>query len=317
MIATEPFIHPAALVESMAIGERSRVWAFAHVLAGAVIGRDANICDHVFIENDVRLGDRVTVKCGVQLWDGITVEDDVFIGPNATFVNDLFPRSKQKPPEFARTLVRHHASIGANATILGGLTVGAHAMVGAGAVVTRSVPPFAIVVGNPARIKGYVGTADRRSPPAQADPMKDAQAVKPVAIGGARLITLTNAVDMRGSLAAAELMTHVPFSPQRVFFVYAVPSAEVRGEHAHKTLQQFLICVHGSCSVVVDDGTNRQEISLDGPRQGLYIPPLLWATQYKYTDDAVLMVLASAKYEPNDYVRDYDEFLQLISSRRP
>src|SRR5262249_12041105 len=118
-----------------------------------------NICDHVFIENDVKLGDRVTVKCGVQLWDGVRVEDDVFIGPNATFTNDPFPRSRQTLVKYPETCVRAGASIGANATILPGITIGRHARVGAGAVVTRSVPPFAVVVGNPARIERYVSTA--------------------------------------------------------------------------------------------------------------------------------------------------------------
>ena len=122
--------------------------------------RDCNICDHVFIENDVVVGDRVTVKCGVQLWDGLRVEDDVFIGPNATFTNDPFPRSKQRPPSLrARRWSAQGASIGANATILPGLEIGRGAMVGAGAVVTRIVPPNAIVVGNPARIVGYVDSA--------------------------------------------------------------------------------------------------------------------------------------------------------------
>src|SRR5205085_9117249 len=131
------FVHPQALVESMQIGARTRIWAFAHVLPGAVIGADCNICDHVFIENDVRLGDRVTIKCGVQLWDGVTLEDDVVIGPNATFTNDPFPRSKKPPPAFSRTTIKAGASVGANATILPGITTGRHAMVGACAVVTH------------------------------------------------------------------------------------------------------------------------------------------------------------------------------------
>jgi UDP-3-O-[3-hydroxymyristoyl] glucosamine N-acyltransferase len=118
------FRHPEAIVESKHIGPGTKIWAFAHVLPGAVIGADCNICDHVFIENDVRIGDRVTVKCGVQLWDGVVLEDDVFIGPNATFTNDPAPRSKKRPPEFLGTLVKAGASIGANATMLPGITVG-------------------------------------------------------------------------------------------------------------------------------------------------------------------------------------------------
>jgi acetyltransferase-like isoleucine patch superfamily enzyme len=145
------FLHPNAMCESKTVGPRTRVWAFAHILPGARIGADCNICDHTFIENDVKVGDRVTVKCGVQLWDGVVIEDDAFIGPNATFANDIFPRSRQRPAKFLTTLVKAGASIGANATILPGITIGRGAMVGAGAVVVESVPPYAVVAGNPAR----------------------------------------------------------------------------------------------------------------------------------------------------------------------
>lgn len=150
------FKHSHALVESTHIGDGTRVWAFAHILPGARIGASCNICDGVFIENDVVVGDRVTIKCGVQLWDGISVGSGVFIGPNATFTNDGFPRSRPVAFLPKRTLVKSGASIGANATILPGITIGANSMVGAGAVVTRDVPDNAIVMGNPARITGYV-----------------------------------------------------------------------------------------------------------------------------------------------------------------
>src|SRR6266446_6858107 len=118
------FQHPQALVESPHVGDRTRVWAFAHILPGAVIGADCNICDHVFIENDVRIGDRVTIKCGVQVWNGITLENDVFVGPNATFTNDHAPRSKKLLPRPVETTIKSGASIGAGATILPGITVG-------------------------------------------------------------------------------------------------------------------------------------------------------------------------------------------------
>ena len=159
-----PFIHERALVDPGAqIGAGTRVWAFAHILPGARVGADCNICDHVFIENDVVLGDRVTVKCGIYIWDGVSIEDDVHLGPNVVFTNDRFPRSKQ-PYQLERTRVRRGASVGANATVLPGVTIGEAAMVGAGSVVTRDVPNFTLVVGNPARPVGHVCVCGMRLP---------------------------------------------------------------------------------------------------------------------------------------------------------
>ena len=158
------FVHPSGLNESEHVGAGTRIWAFAHVLAGAKIGRNCNICDHVFIEENVVLGDDVTVKCGVQLWSGLRVGDNVFIGPNATFTNDPFPRSKRHLAAYPLVHLEDGCSIGANATILPGISIGRGAMVGAGSVVTQSVPPFAIVTGNPARITGYAGTTKRLKP---------------------------------------------------------------------------------------------------------------------------------------------------------
>lgn len=150
-------IHDKALVEPGAvIGAGTRVWAFVHILPGARIGVDCNICDQVFIENDVVIGDRVTIKCGVQVWDGVTIENDCFLGPNATLTNDKAPRSKVYPKEFRRTLLKLGASIGANATLLSGITIGRWAMIGAGAVVTRDVPDFVLIMGNPGRVRGHV-----------------------------------------------------------------------------------------------------------------------------------------------------------------
>ena len=144
-------IHPLADVQSSRIGNNTYIWQFCVVLKGAVIGDDCNINCQVFIENDVVIGNRVTIKPGVQIWDGITIEDDVFIGPNVTFTNDLMPRSKQYPATFLRTMVKKRASIGANATILPGISIGENAMIGAGSVVLKDVPPNTVWAGNPAR----------------------------------------------------------------------------------------------------------------------------------------------------------------------
>jgi acetyltransferase-like isoleucine patch superfamily enzyme len=303
------FRHPAAIVESSRIGARTRIWAFTHVLPGAVIGEDCNICDHVFVENDVVVGDRVTVKCGVQLWDGVRLEDDVFVGPNVTFTNDPFPRSRQRPAAFSPTTVRHGASIGANATLLCDLTIGPGAMVSAGAVVTRDVPANAIVAGNPAQIIGYVGTDVHEL----ASTPSTTEGLEPLAVGGVTVHRLPVVRDMRGSLAIAELGDQLPFVPKRFFVVHDVPSRHVRGEHAHRTLRQFLVCLKGELSLIVDDGARRQEVRLMRPDVGVYLPPMVWSVQYRFSPDAILLVLASDPYDPDDYVRDYDQFRKLTA----
>jgi UDP-2-acetamido-3-amino-2,3-dideoxy-glucuronate N-acetyltransferase len=301
------FVHPQGINESDRVGAGTRIWAFAHVLPGAQIGADCNICDHVFIENDVIIGDRVTIKSGVQLWDGARIEDDVFIGPNASFVNDRMPRSKEHLSEHPATRIAAGASIGAGATVLP-VTVGRNAMVGAGAVVTRDVPANAIVVGNPARIRGYVGDRVAETTPAAATSATAEGA-------GARLLAITRASDLRGSIVAAEL-GDLPFVPQRVFAIFDVPSSEVRGEHAHLACEQILICLSGSVRCLVDDGSSRTEFTLDRPDIGLHVPALRWGTQYQYSHDAVLLVLASLPYDPDDYIRSYEEFLTAARAER-
>ena len=302
------FAHPAALVESTRVGRGTRVWAFAHILPGAVIGEDCNICDHTFIEDDVVVGDRVTVKCGVQLWNGLRLEDDVFVGPNATFTNDPLPRSRQYLPSHPITTVQRGASIGANATILPGLTIGRGAFVGAGAVVTRSVPANAVVVGNPARIVRYVDTIAREPSEHAADTRATGEVR--LSVRGVTLERRPVLKDLRGNLTAREVGQGLPFEPKRYFIVHDVPSKEVRGEHAHRALHQVLVCIRGSVAAVVDDGTRRQEVVLDSPELALHVPPMVWCVQYKYTSDAALLVLASDVYDPDDYIRDYESFLR-------
>jgi UDP-2-acetamido-3-amino-2,3-dideoxy-glucuronate N-acetyltransferase len=247
------------------------------------------------VEDDVVIGNRVTIKSGVFLWNGITLGDDVFVGPNATFSNDSFPRSKIFLSEPVRTVVEDGASIGANATILPGCRIGRQAMVGAGAVVTRDVPAFAVVTGNPAHVTRYLGghESDEFVPEAA--------------------FQLPSFVDDRGHLAVLD-DSSIPFQPRRVFLVYDVPDRRVRGEHAHRECHQFLVCPHGSVRVQMDDGRRRWGVTLSSPNEGLHVAPMVWSTQYQFAPGTVLVVLASHPYDSNDYIRSYDEFRRIAGA---
>lgn len=306
------FIHPTADVQTFKIGRGTTIWQNCVILPNARIGENCNICAGVFVENDTQIGDGVTIKNGVQIWDGLRIGNAAFVGPNVTFTNDRFPRSRQYPALFLETIVGVGASIGANSTILPGVRIGDGAMIGAGSVVISDVPPNAIVVGNPAKIVGYDGAecfVENKSTPVSFED----QNLKELHVRGCGFFRLPLSEDMRGSLSVVEVGEHLPFVPKRCFWVFDVPTGEVRGEHAHKTLHQYLICVSGSVNVIVDDGVSRAEVVLNNPSKGLHISPGVWASQYKYSKTSVLMVLASDKYDPEDYIRDYAEFLRYVS----
>jgi dTDP-4-dehydrorhamnose 3,5-epimerase-like enzyme len=183
-------------------------------------------------------------------------------------------------------------------------------MVAAGAVVTRDVPAYAIVKGNPARITGYVheGNTERKQTDSAQSP------VDPIA--GTMECEFKKARDLRGELMVADLAKDIPFAVKRLFFIRHVPSQYVRGEHAHKECHQLLVCLQGTVHVAADNGDHRQEWVLNDPGKGLHLMPMVWAAQYKYSEDAVLAVFASHDYDPHDYIRDYEEFLTLHEMRK-
>ncbi|WP_156807827.1 WxcM-like domain-containing protein [Henriciella marina] len=212
-------------------------------------------------------------------------------------------------------VLRDHVRLDAACVIGEGVTVGQGAWVRAGAVVLRSVPPNAIVEGNPAQVVGYLNGTN---PSTRPDPRlidihgfehMDRPARVPLKVGGSALYLMRRVADARGALTVGEVPTEVPFTPARYFAVFDVPTVELRGEHAHKQCQQFLICLHGSCRILLDDGYQRCEVVLDRPDMGVFMPEMIWGTQYRYSGDAVLLVFASHSYEAEDYLRTYDDFL--------
>jgi len=301
-------IHGTALCDTRRLGSGTSVMAFARLLQDVQVGALCHVGSYAFLDRDVVIGDRVTISAGAHLSTGVRVEDDVVIGPHVVFVGDA-PVGANQP---GNTVVRAGACVGANSTILGGLTIGSKSRVCAGSVVTRSVPPNAIVTGNPAQIIGYVDTAEQN----QVVQGVGKSGVRPTSVSGVTLHQMAEVEDLRGNLSVGELGRDVPFEVKRYFLVYDVPNMEIRGEHAHLRCHQFLIAVKGSLHVVVDDGRSREEILLDRPSLGLHLPPLTWGIQYRYSADAVLLVLASHHYDASDYIRDHDQFLALVSDAR-
>lgn len=213
----------------------------------------------------------------------------------------------------SRIVVEAGAKVMASATIAGQVHVSRGALIKPGAVVTRDVPPHAIVSGNPAQIIGYTTISAGSAQPSDIAP-PSVQGQVATKVRGVTLHRLPKVLDLRGNLTVGEFGRTLPFEAKRYFIVFDVPNAEVRGEHAHRTCQQFLICVHGNCSVVADDGHVRDEFVLDDPSVGLYLPPLTWGIQYKYSHDAVLLVFASEFYDAAEYLRNYGEFMDTIAN---
>jgi UDP-2-acetamido-3-amino-2,3-dideoxy-glucuronate N-acetyltransferase len=304
---SEPSIHERALCEATEIGTGTEVDAFAHVQADTHVGSYCRIGVGALIERGAVLGDRVIVGSGARIMGHVRLEDDVVVGPNATFSTESGHRVDHRHDAELLTVVRSHASIGACAVVLAGLEVGSGAAVEPGAVVVRSVPPHAVSAGNPAQIERYLST---QSPtPVTPMPVQLPDAV-PMGVRSAHLHRFPEFTDFRGSLTSGEFPTELlPFVPRRWFIVYDAPSRELRGGHAHWECHQFLVCVAGSVTVAVDDGVNRAETLLDRPTLGLHIPPLVWGSQFRYESDSVLLVLASHPYTPDDYIREYDQFL--------
>jgi UDP-2-acetamido-3-amino-2,3-dideoxy-glucuronate N-acetyltransferase len=251
---------------------------------------------------------KITLMPGCYVEPGVELEEKVYVGPNAVILS-------HSGNDLPKTILRAGGQVGANATVLQGVTIGVRAQVKPGSVVTKSVPPLAIVEGNPARIIGYVETGEKT-----ANDVDHQQSVrythKLAKVKDVSLHRFSMVPDLRGNLSVGEFEREIPFTPSRYFLVLDVPTAETRGEHAHRKCKQFLIAVKGSVSVVADDGFSREEFLLNQPNIGLYLPAMTWGIQYRYSADAVLLVFASDFYDPNDYIRDYDEFLNLVQSQK-
>jgi acetyltransferase-like isoleucine patch superfamily enzyme len=297
------YVHPQGICDSSNVGPGTRVWAFAHVLVGAVIGSDCNICDHVFIESDVIIGNKVTIKCGVQLWDGLRLEDEVFVGPNATFANDRYPRSKVYPSEYLKTHVLRGASIGANATILPGLTIGERALVAAGSVVTRDVPAKVLVQGNPARPSAFLD-ADLVDFGA-----RDGEAPLEI-LPGVEVRRVSRTPERSEALISIEIVRDIPFVAQHFYALTEAPSGVLAGGHAYIRCAQFIALFSGAVTALVDNARERRAVRLSEPGTGILVPPGTWGGYLAFAPGTMLGVFNSEPYDPADRIQDYRTFLK-------
>jgi acetyltransferase-like isoleucine patch superfamily enzyme/dTDP-4-dehydrorhamnose 3,5-epimerase-like enzyme len=286
--ANEPLIHPTSI-----LGPEVRL------SKGVTIGPNCHI------HGDVCIGENSHIIGGAILSGNLLIGANSVIEPHVALTNLTRAGSVVE----GRSIWGDGVRLGAGSSIASGVTIGIGARLLAGSVVMRNIPPHAIVGGNPATILGYVQSSASPEVRILRKASLDTPGFLKCSVAGVTLYHFPRISDVRGDLCVGEFPRNVPFQPARYFLVFDVPSAETRGEHAHRLCQQFLICASGSVSVVVDDGSCREEILLDRPNLGLYIPPMVWGSQYRYSRDAVLLVFASHNYDPGDYIRDYRTFL--------
>jgi UDP-2-acetamido-3-amino-2,3-dideoxy-glucuronate N-acetyltransferase len=300
-------IHPLADVKGE-VGAASVVMQFAVVEEGARIGERCVIGPHCFVGTGVVLGDDVHLEPGVRLVSPAKVGVRVKFGPNVSLTDLSGAAAGQLTP----TTIADDADIEANVVLYPGIAVGLRAHLEAGSIVRHNVPSFARVAGNPSRIVGYVDTGK----PTLVSPLTSSELPEPViatSVKGVTLHRLPLITDIRGGLTFGEFGRSIPLAAKRYFVVLNVPSVETRGEHAHRKCAEFLVCVTGQCSVVADDGHQREEFLLNRPTVGILLPPMVWRVHYKYSEEAVLMVFASEYYDASDYIRDYAEFQREVS----
>ena len=306
-MATE-LIHPTAVCASAVIGSKTTIGPYSIVSPETTIGGYCSIGNSVRISGKVSIGNRVSLADGVTLTGPIKIEDDVHIGNNA----EIGPDSASGFSKSPKTIVEAGAIIGANSRVFPGITIGIQALILEGSKVTTSVESYGVADerGRSLRRPGVVPVRKLDDPIISG--VESANYESKVA--GVELISLHEARDSRGTLLAFEMSDYLPFTPKRFFTVSSVPEQEKRGIHAHFRCHQFIVPIRGRVQVIVADGTHSEEYLLDSPKTGIYLPPLTWGTQHSFSHDAVILVLASERYERSDYIHHWDDFVQVKKS---
>lgn len=276
------------------------------------------------IDQSAIIGEGCRIEAGAIIGPSVILNENVTVGQGAVLINCIIGRSSEisaasvlqgaNADGQGQIVIEPCVVIMAGAVISAPVRIATGAKIQPGAIVIRDVPPNAIVAGNPAQIVGYTLSSTDVAPTRSLNTTETRPSVIATRIRGVTLHRFPKIPDLRGNLTFGEFGRTVPFEPMRYFMVFGVPNAEIRGEHAHRECKQFLICAQGRCSVLADDGHDREEFLLDNPSTGLYLPPLTWGVQYKYSADAVLLVFTSHYYDAADYIRSYQEFQSLTSN---
>lgn len=291
MIDSNCIVHPSSSIEG-----------------NVELSKTASIGPNCYLNGRILIGHNATLVSGVMLTGHVVVERNASIDSCVCIASN----AERVHTNEDKTIVSEGSYVGAGSVLYRGVIIGRYAHVAPGSIISRNVPAYAIVSGNPAVITGYTALPSQNSP-ISCTPFerRDAPGIYPLNVNGVLLYQFQQIRDLRGDLTVGEFERSVPFKPKRYFIVFDVPSYETRGEHAHKNCDQFLICPSGSVSIVVDDGKIREEVTLSKPTMGLFIPRGVWGVQYKYILGATLLVFASEFYDPDDYIRNYDEFITL------
>jgi len=293
---TSPFIDESARIIDSVVGTGSHVGIGSILRDGVRVGENCRIGDYVLVEGEVSISDGVEIESFSHIRGPVTMGMHVRVGSHSCIGG----------PHEGVIEIQTSVTIGAHATIMSPSRIGEFAIIEAGAVVMKNVPSNAVVAGNPAKIVRYQHAASCPTLPAYP---QEVEGVTHTSIPGVNIFHMPVFEDLRGNLSVGEIGKHIPFEVKRYFLTFEVESEEARGEHAHRTLHQLLLCVHGRVHILADNGRVREEFILDRPNVGLHLPPMIWGVQYRFSPGAVLLVLCSDLYDPGDYIRDYSMFV--------
>jgi len=308
-------IHPTAICATEDIGPGTTVGPYVTIDAKVAIGAGCTIGEGVSVRDGAVVGDRVTIGPGSRIAGNTKLGDDSCVHPNVVFEQTRLIEPLAISSRAGNIEIGPSSIIGAQVTILPSVTIGRNAAIAPNSVVTRPIPPFAYAAGNPATVVQYLVSSTQENGSTEEIRPNKQYSYQDTAVSRVTQYFFKEVHDVRGDLSIINFDQDFPFPPKRIFFVSGVRNKHLRGEHAHRDGEQLLVSVSGSTTVLVDDGQARAEFILDRAGIGLYIGPLVWSTQYNHDKNSTLIAIASNAYDPDDYIRNYDEFIDAVTNK--